>query len=174
MVDRDKFNEGMAAWEKVIRPGVKRVEAVKGEIPLDVLLGCNSASEDDLEGRHDHHHHHHHDDEDGHSHDHDHDHQHDHHHEDSIVSHKLELPEVESSDQLIAQLKNLVEENDIYRIKGFLAVKGKAMRMVLQGVGPRFEAYFDQPWADENSRKSQLVIIGKDLDKSKLESALLG
>ena len=38
------------------------------------------------------------------------------------------------------------EAHDILRIKGFVPVSGKALRLAVQGVGRRFRQHFDQPW----------------------------
>ena len=62
---------------------------------------------------------------------------------------------------------------DIFYIKGFVDIPGKPMRHVIQGVGPRFQRYFDRPWAADETRSSQLVIIGKHgLDRAAIEKSL--
>jgi cobalamin biosynthesis protein CobW len=53
-----------------------------------------------------------------------------------------------------------------------VAVPGKAMRMVLQGVGQRFESFFDRAWRPAESRVTQLVIIGQDLDEVAIRAKL--
>jgi len=58
-------------------------------------------------------------------------------------------------------LEALCEAHEIYRIKGFLDIPGKPMRMVIQGVGKRFETYFDRPWKPDEARQSYVVVIGK-------------
>ena len=52
------------------------------------------------------------------------------------------------------------------RTKGFLAVAGKPMRLLVQGVGPRFRQSFDRPWAPGEERRGRLVVIGeKGIDR---------
>jgi len=64
----------------------------------------------------------------------------------------------------------VIRAHDILRLKGFLAVEGKPMRLTLQAVGPRIETYFDQPLTE---RASRLVVIGQaGLDRAKIEKAL--
>ena len=46
------------------------------------------------------------------------------------------------------------------------------MRLVVQGVGPRFETFFDRPWRPDEVRSTQLVIIGRDLDRSAIAAAI--
>ena len=62
---------------------------------------------------------------------------------------------------MVKDLKRLVEDNEIYRIKGFVNIPNKPMRMVLQGVGSRFEYYYERPWGENEERKTKLVVIGK-------------
>lgn len=66
----------------------------------------------------------------------------------------------------------LVSEHTIYRVKGFLAIPGKPMRQVFQGVGDRVDQYFDRLWRADENRHSKLVFIGKDLDETVLRDAL--
>ena len=40
-------------------------------------------------------------------------------------------------------------------------VPGKARRLVLQGVGARFQRYFDRDWAATETPRTELVVIGK-------------
>lgn len=143
-------------------PGeVKVIEAQHGELDMQLLLGLNSASEDGIEQRHDHHGSHH-EGIDGAAHAHGHD---------QFSSVLIELPEVDESD-LMSVLESLVLEHDVYRAKGFLAVPGKAMRLVVQGVGRRFERYFDRQWHPGEARRSRIVLIGRELDATALEARM--
>jgi len=48
------------------------------------------------------------------------------------------------------RLLRAIEQHDILRVKGFLAVAGKDMRLVVQAVGARLQHYYDRAWrADE-------------------------
>jgi cobalamin biosynthesis protein CobW len=43
---------------------------------------------------------------------------------------------------------------------------------VIQGVGRRFDSYFDRRWqADEAAQASRFVLIGEDLDQTALQRA---
>ena len=147
----------LAGVEAAIRaetaPGVKLVHAQHGRIDLALLLGLERAVEDVIDGRKTHH-----------------DAEEDHHHAafDSVAV-ALEVPDRE---QLLAALKGLVERHEIYRAKGFVALPGAAMRLVVQGVGKRFESYFDRPWTDGEARASRLVLIGTGLDAAGLQADL--
>ena len=141
----------------------------EGVIDPRVILGLEAAAEDDLDARpsnHDHHHHHDHDDHhhDDHDHDHTHDHGHHHHHHDhshdefeSIV---VELGEISDPDDLQERIVKMARTRNILRVKGYVAVEGKPMRMLVQAVGERLRAQYDQPWGAQ-PRKTQLVVIAE-------------
>ena len=47
------------------------------------------------------------------------------------------------------------------------------MRLVIQGVGPRLQHYYDRDWRDGESRSTRLVVIGETgLDRVTIEGAL--
>ena len=48
------------------------------------------------------------------------------------------------------------------------------MRLVLQGVGQRFDHFYDRLWQAGESRQTQLVVIGTDLDKETITQAMAG
>ncbi len=49
---------------------------------------------------------------------------------------------------------------------------GKPMRLVVHGVGKRFDSYFDRPWRADEKRGSHLVFIGHDLDEAAIRAQL--
>ena len=136
-------------------PGVKLVPCHTGQIDPDILLGFNAAVEDNLADRPSHH--------DGET---------EHEHDDGINSICWRFPQTEDPQILIQQLKTLVQEQEIYRIKGFLNVPNKPMRLVLQGVGNRFDSFYDRFWKDGEPRETCLILIGRELDRSQVESRL--
>ncbi|MDY7021163.1 MAG: GTP-binding protein, partial [Cyanobacteriota bacterium] len=74
---------------------------------------------------------------------------------------------------LIEKLQALVQEQEIYRIKGFVNVPNKPMRMVLQGVGNRFDSFYDRQWLDDEPRQTRLVFIGRELNFDHVKQAVL-
>jgi cobalamin biosynthesis protein CobW len=123
---------------------------------VDLLLGMNNAVEDNLDQRSSHH------DALG----------DDHEHDEEMTSTHVVLDQRFDPSQLQACLQRLVEQQDIYRIKGFVAVPGKSMRLVLQGVGKRFEHYYDRPWYPDELQQTRLVFIGRALDTVQLQAQL--
>jgi len=58
---------------------------------------------------------------------------------------------------------------DIYRMKGIVHVKGRANRLVFQGVHMLFDGKLDRPWKNPGEAGNQFVFIGKNLDRQALE-----
>ncbi|MBQ2262353.1 MAG: cobalamin biosynthesis protein CobW [Loktanella sp.] len=148
------------------RDGVQVVKTMMGALPIDVLLGQGIGAEADLAARHEVHHHHHHDDEDEED-----DHHHDHGH-DEFESFIVTRGEISDATAFAAQVSAVIKNHNILRLKGFVAVSGKPMRMTLQAVGPRVDTYFDQPFGDA-PRETRLVVIGEaGLDQAAITQAL--
>lgn len=59
---------------------------------------------------------------------------------------------------------------DIFRMKGILNMDGSDHRYVFQGVHMIFDGKVDRLWKPKEQRKSELVFIGRNLDRKMLES----
>ncbi len=138
-----------------LRDGVKIVACDEGKVSSEILLGFNAAVEDNLDARPSHH-----------------DSEEEHEHDDDINSVHVISDRAFEPTQLLISLKQLVADQEIYRIKGFVNVPNKPMRMVLQGVGDRLETSYDRLWASDETRQTRLVFIGQGLERSTIESAL--
>ena len=148
----DMERDGLAAG----LDGKRVVGATHGRIDPRVLLGLGAAAEDDLDARPSHH-----DGEDDHDHD-------------DFDSFVVDVAEVATPADLIARLEAAAGSLPILRVKGFLPVAGKDMRLLVQGVGKRFQHYYDRPWRDGEARAGRLVVIGPpDLDRAAV-TAMLG
>ncbi|MDX2289134.1 MAG: cobalamin biosynthesis protein CobW [Hyphomicrobiaceae bacterium] len=121
------------------------VAVTDGMIDPRVVLGLAAAAEDDIANRPSHH-----DGED------------DHEHED-FDSCVIDLPEIADPDALVAAIERLAREQKILRAKGFVAVAGKPMRLLVQAVGGRVRREFDRPWRDRE-RVGRLVLIAEHAD----------
>jgi len=155
LVDAPTQAAAIALIQQELPRVVKIVPALKGQIDSSVLLGFHAAVEEDLAARPSHH-----------------DTEEDHDHDDAIASTHLILYRSFDPTALQDQLQKLVKQQEIYRIKGFVAVPNKSMRLVLQGVGTRFEQFYDRPWQPEEPQQTQLVFIGRALNPSEIESQL--
>lgn len=71
-----------------------------------------------------------------------------------------------------AFVEKLSKTEKVYRSKGFLCVQGHPNRAVFHGVNNRFHIFWDRPWKQGETRKSQLVFIGKKLDRDQIEKGL--
>jgi cobalamin biosynthesis protein CobW len=156
----DKVSEGdrtrVEQWLTTQLPRPIKVLGIEGKaISPDLLLGFNAAVEDHLDSRPSHH-----------------DHEHEHEHDDDIVAIPIVLDQGFEPQALVKRLEHLAANHEIYRIKGFVDVPGKAMRLVVNGVGQRFDSFFDRPWQASESRQTRLVVIGKDLDGAMLKAAI--
>ena len=99
-------------------------------------------------------------------------HSHGHHHDESVSSVGIEEKRDVDPKKLNNWLGELLQNKgaDIFRMKGILNLKGTANRFVFQGVHMTFEGKSDRPWKDETERKSQLVFIGRNLDREALNA----
>jgi G3E family GTPase len=75
-------------------------------------------------------------------------------------------------ERLEAELQDLSEKSKVYRSKGILSIEGTPRRAVFHGVNNRFTIYWDRLWAKDEARLSQLVFIGKNLDRAELDGIL--
>ncbi len=141
----------------VLPRAVKIVHAQHGALPTEVLLGLEAAAEDDLEARPSHH------DNEG---------EHDH---DDFESFVLEVPSVNAPAILSERAARAAENYGVLRVKGYAAVDGKPMRLLLQGVGNRIETRFERPWGAGVPRRSEIVVIGlKGMDREGVTRTLRG
>jgi cobalamin biosynthesis protein CobW len=147
----------VAEIQATVPRAVKIVETREGRIDPSILLGLGAAAEDDLANRPSHH-----DGEEGHDHD-------------DFESFVLDIPATSDPAGLLAHLAAVAERHDVLRMKGFIEVAGKPMRLLVQGVGQRFRQQFDRPWGAGEDRRGRLVVIGeKGLDRAAIAAALAG
>ncbi len=91
---------------------------------------------------------------------------------DEFETFAVTLDEIADATAFAERLAGVVRSHDILRLKGFAAVAGKPMRLVVQAVGPRIETYFDRPFGPD-PRQTRLVVIGEaGLDRAAIAAAL--
>ena len=155
LIDKGQLEALKAQIAQAVPRAVKIAPAREGAIDPGVLIGINAAAEDDLNARPSHH------DAEG---------EHDHDDFDTFV---VTIPIVDDPNTLIDRLVAATRAHDILRIKGFIEVAGKPLRMLVQGVGQRFRRDFDRPWGVGKSRLSRLVVIAeRGVDREAVASAL--
>ncbi|WP_417252986.1 cobalamin biosynthesis protein CobW [Celeribacter sp.] len=152
--------EGVAKAKAVIASEAPRpvpvIEVAEGAVDPRVILGLEAAAEDDMDARPSHH--------DDHG-------EHEHDDFDSIV---VDLPELSDPQTLVRAIETLAKSHNILRVKGYAAVAGKPMRLLVQAVGARVRHQFDRPWAADEARQGRLVVIAEhdDIDREVIEAAL--
>jgi cobalamin biosynthesis protein CobW len=157
LVEAERLGALRAEIAAALPRAVKIAATRQGVVDVDVLLGVKAAAEDDLWARPSHH------DAEG---------EHDHEDFDTFV---VTVPAARDPDALIDRLSEATRAHDILRIKGFVEVAGKPMRMLVQGVGQRFRRDFDRPWSASEERASRLVVITqKGVDRAAVAAALGG
>lgn len=173
LVKKAEYEKLEADFRTKIPASVKVIKSMHGTLGLEVLLGLEAATESQIHNRKSHHEleheafHAEHGDDAHHEHDHD-------EFESFVVSGNI----VSNRKDLIKGLAGIIEQHDILRLKGFVAIKDKPMRLVVQAVGNRIDHYFDREWQAEEVPSSRLVVIGlAGMEKaviSKQVSGLLG
>ena len=154
--------EGLAKAREVIAAEAPRplpvVDVAEGAVDPRVILGLEAAAEDDMDARPSHH-----DGADDHEHD----------DFDSIV---VDIPELTDPADLVARIETLAKSQNILRVKGYAAVAGKPMRLLVQAVGARVRHQFDRPWKPGEAKQGRLVVIAEhdDIDAEAIRSVLVG
>jgi cobalamin biosynthesis protein CobW len=154
--------DGVAAARAVIAAESPRplpvIEVLEGVIDPRVILGLGAAAEDDIAARPSHH-----------------DSGEDHDHEDfgSVV---IDIAEQTDPQALAARIGALAHDRQILRVKGYAAVAGKPMRLLVQAVGARVRVQYDRPWRADEARQGRLVVIAEhdDIDIDAIRLALAG
>lgn len=136
---------------------VPMLSITEGEIDPAILLGLGAAAEGDLAQRPSHH-----DGEDGHEHN-------------DFATIVIDLPELAAPEPLLAAIERLAREQNILRVKGYVAIAGKPMRLLVQAAGARVRSQYDRPWGSQ-PRVSQLVVIAEaaDIDGARIRAVLGG
>ncbi len=163
LIDGATVDTVLSELQSGTRDGVRFVRSRMGEVPADALLGLEIGAQDDLESRREVHHHHDDDhDDDEHTHGHD-----------EFESFDVELGVVQDVEEFASTISAAMRKHDILRLKGFGAVEGKPMRLVIQAVGPRVETYFDRPLQAGEDGRTRLVAIGETgMDMSAIRADL--
>jgi cobalamin biosynthesis protein CobW len=156
LIDAAGIAKAQAAIAGVLPRSVKVIAVADGKVDQALLLGLGVGTEDDIANRRTRH-----DDEPEHDHD-------------DFDSFVVPLGEVAEPSALAGRVAALAENFDVLRVKGFAAVTGKPLRLLVQAVGPRVTHQYDRPWAAAEPREGRLVVIGlKGLDRAAVTRALI-
>jgi cobalamin biosynthesis protein CobW len=157
LIDAAGIAKAQAAIASVLPRSVKVITVADGKVDQALLLGLGVGTEDDIANRRTHH-----DDELDHDHD-------------DFDSFVVPLGEIADPVDLATRVAALAQKFDVLRVKGFAAVAGKPLRLLVQAVGSRVTQQYDRAWAASEPRESRLVVIGlKGLDRAAVTRALAG
>jgi len=157
LLDDAGLAKAQAALAGALPRSVKTIAVAGGTVDASLLLGLGVGTEDDIANRRTRH-----DAEEDHDHD-------------DFASFVVPLPEIADPAELAARVAALSEKFDVLRVKGFAAVAGKPLRLLVQAVGARVTHQYDRAWSAGETRESRLVVIGlKGLDRAAVTRALLG
>jgi len=157
LLDTGGLERAVAIVTGALPRAVGIVTVADGKVDPVALLGLGIGTENDIENRMTHH---------------DTEEEHDHDDFDSFV---VPLAEVSDPASIAARIAQLAEAHNVLRIKGFAAVAGKPMRLLIQAVGPRVSHYYDRPWGASEDRQGSVVVIGlKGLDRDAVAKSLAG
>jgi len=157
LLDAAALDVAVAAVRRALPRAVTVVTAADGKVDPAALLGLGVGTEDDIANRRTRH---------------DLEPEHDHDDFDSFV---VELPELPEPTVLASRVAKVGEAGLVLRVKGFAAIAGKPMRLLLQAVGPRVTHQYDRRWKQGERREGRLVVIGlKGIDRAAIAQALAG
>lgn len=155
LLDADAQARAQGAVAGALPRPVKVVTSQQGRLDPGVMLGLGVGTEADIANRPTQH---------------DHEEAHDHDDFDTVL---LDLAEADDPAGLARRVAGACAVPGVLRAKGFVAVAGKPMRLLVQAVGTRVTHQFDRAWAPAENRAGQLVVIGlKGFDRAAVEAAL--
>jgi cobalamin biosynthesis protein CobW len=156
LMSADERRRVVSEIGRMVSGSVGIIEAENGRVSPAVLLGLGIAAEDDVANRISHH------DAEG---------EHDH---DDFESFVIDLGSFETPQTLIEKIAEATAKHDILRVKGFVEISDRPMRLLIQGVGSRIQHRFDRAWYKDEARRSRLVVIGqKGLDAAAIRNLIL-
>jgi cobalamin biosynthesis protein CobW len=157
LMDESGLAKAQAAIADALPRRVKTIAVADGKVDAALLLGLGVGTEADIENRRTLH---------------DAELEHDHDDFDSFV---VPLGEIAEPSALAERVSAAAEKFDVLRVKGFAAVAGKPLRLLVQAVGGRVTQQYDRPWRAAEARQGQLVVIGlKGLDRAAVARAIAG
>ena len=99
-----------------------------------------------------------------------------HDHDESVYSVAITEPGVVDGDKFNRWLYQLIQAQgaDIFRMKGILNLDNAARRFVFQGVHMTLDGRPGTPWRPGETRRNELVFIGRNLDQAALLAGFQG
>ncbi len=89
-----------------------------------------------------------------------------------IISFSFKFDRPFQVDRFEAFVQQLSEREKVYRSKGIISIAQNPRRAIFHGVNNRFTIFWDRLWEKDEPRVSQLVFIGKDLQRDAIGQQL--
>jgi cobalamin biosynthesis protein CobW len=157
LLDAAGLERALSVVNEALPRAVGVVTVAEGKVDPAALLGLGVGTETDIENRVTRH-----DSEPEHDHD-------------DFASFVVPLGEIGDPASIAERIARVADAHNVLRVKGFVAVAGKPMRLLVQGVGPRVSHYYDRRWGAGEARRGSLVVIGlKGLDRDAVTKSLEG
>lgn len=148
---------------KRINPHALVLSGSFGDFPFEKILSVGTIKPESVErvssGHHHEHQHH------------EHDHSHDHPNSHQITTFTLKFPGPLDLNSLQLDLNRIVHlyRDQVYRVKGFIAIPNYPNRVILQSARSSFIVSDGTPWEGAENRRGKVVFIGKGLKKESFE-----
>ncbi len=99
-----------------------------------------------------------------------------HSHDGSVQSIGLETDEPLDVDAFNSWIGELLQQKgpDIFRLKGIINFEKSAKRVIFQGVHMLFDSTADRAWQAGEKRQTQMIFIGRNLDREELTAGFRG
>ncbi len=142
LVDKYQLENVKKYIHQISKRKISIIENPNGKVNPSVILDLGLASEKDLLTRKSHH-----------------DNSTDEHDHEDFENFSIELDLVNDQNLLEKKIQNFINKYNILRLKGYVMVKNKPMRLLIQGVGSRLRTQFDKMWNNVDNKQSRLVFI---------------
>ena len=155
-VSQDKLDEVLSLL-KGINLHARTLTGEHGAFDLEQIMSVGTIKPESVEAIAPIHHHHEHDSAHNNSH--------------RITTFTIEFPRPLDLNELQLDLNRIVHlyRDQVYRVKGFIAIPNYPNRVILQSARTSFIATDGSPWESQSERVGKLVFIGRDLKKKVFE-----
>ena len=128
--------------KKISERNISIIENQNGEVDTSIILDLEQQSESNLIDRKSHH--------DNQSEEHDHK---------DFENFVLDLGIIDDQNLFINKIQKFINNFNILRVKGYVEIRDKPMRFLVQAVGSRLRTQYDRMWEKDEIKKSRLVFI---------------
>ena len=127
---------------KISERNISIIENQNGEVDTSIILDLEQQSESNLIDRKSHH--------DKQSEEHDHK---------DFENFVLDLGIIDDQNLFTNKIQKFINDYNVLRVKGYVEIKDKPMRFLVQAVGSRLRTQYDRMWEKDEIKKSRLVFI---------------